>query len=566
MIEFILDIPLNSHPLTLDNLFHIKPASCQRYSRDGFECLLWGDPVVPKDYFEKSHGKVSVRSLVGEVQGHYYFLLSSNGGKTVVVGNSMFSVVPIYYRFSLDSLSISHNTLTLAQHSRGGRASRRFILETMLFNYPLFDASVVHENHLLPCNSMIIIEGGKWRIEKHVDIVKYFNRRPRPWRKSLDEMAEIFINQLKKYLPDHEYSSSLTGGFDGRTLVAGGLNEKKRFSCYSFGPRGSKDVTIASELCQAAGIPYEAIKLDEQYIKHCSLECGLEFIRGASGNATFARAHYLYAARELAKKTEYIITGNFGSEVFRAAHVPGVVIAPNLFRLFDADSLQEGIRAISNSSEFSYLNCRNFRNEWEELKVDLERLPRFNAEYRSLSRNQQFYIFVFEEIFRKYFGAEIINQFHYVKNRTPFLDWDFLKAIFQTGLAGIYSSFFEHNPIKRYKGQVLYAHIIRKTYPEFGLMMTDKGYRPDDLTTWEGKISIICGYIKKRINRKILMKSDPYSVIAAFESNRNVFNNIEIDSDWFNAERISKEMNANPGEALFKPLSLAYIMGLMEHR
>ena len=62
------------------------------------------------------------------------------------------------------------------------------------------------------------------------------------------------------------------------------------------------------------------------------------------------------------------------------------------------------------------------------------------------------------------------------------------------------------------------------------------------------------------------MKSDPYSVIAAFESNRNVFNNIEIDSDWFNAERISKEMNANPGEALFKPLRLAYIMGLMEHR
>ena len=109
-----------------------------------------------------------------------------------------------------------------------------------------------------------------------------------------------------------------------------------------------------------------------------------------------------------------------------------------------------------------------FLSDWEQCKNDIYSLPCFNPEYKHLSRNQKFYIFVFEEVFRKYFGAEMINQFKYLKNRTPFLDMEFFKAILQTGLAGIHSEFFENNPLKRYKGQVLYAHIIRKAYPQFG--------------------------------------------------------------------------------------------------
>jgi len=103
----------------------------------------------------------------------------------------------------------------------------------------------------------------------------------------------------------------------------------------------------------------------------------------------------------------------------------------------------------------------------ERIKEDILKLPCYNDSYSKLTKNQKFYVFVFEEVFRKYFGAEIINQFKYIKNRTPFLDMAFLKAILRTELAGIHSEFFEHNPVKRYKGQILYAHIINKTYPPY---------------------------------------------------------------------------------------------------
>ena len=367
----------------------------------------------------------------------------------------------------------------------------------VLFNYPLFNRSILEGIYLAPSNSYFIISNAGSRIVKHTQIEDYFSSSPVPWRRSVFEMRDIFIKEVKKYLPDKHYVHSLTGGFDGRTLVSAGLFYKKDFSCYSFGSTTSKDVQIASQLSLKAGIPFIDIRLNNKYAGEKSLECGLEFIRQSSGTANFARAHYLFAAKQIAGKTEYVVTGNFGSEIFRAAHSPGVVVGPNIFELFNTQIPEDGFQIIGNSKEFRYLNNEAFKSEWDGLKEDLIKLPCYNPRYKNLTQNQRFYVFVFEEIFRKYFGAEMVNQFGYINNRTPFLDIDFMKAVFKTGLAGIHSGFFEHNPIKRYKGQVLYAHIMRQTYPPFGRMMTDKGYRPDDLLSFAGNFKIFNGYVKK---------------------------------------------------------------------
>ena len=89
---------------------------------------------------------------------------------------------------------------------------------------------------LLPSNSYLKISGSEINIIKHTNIEKYFSYiLPEPWRKSLNEMRDIFLETVKKYLPDVKYAHALTGGFDGRTLVSAGLYHKKDFSCYSFG-------------------------------------------------------------------------------------------------------------------------------------------------------------------------------------------------------------------------------------------------------------------------------------------------------------------------------------------
>jgi hypothetical protein len=338
----------------------------------------------------------------------------------------------------------------------------------------------------------------------------------------------------QKYLPDEPYFSSLTGGLDGRTLTACGLYYKKPISTYSFGSETCNDVVIASRLSDKAGIKYYNVRLDENYVKNDCLQSGIDFINASSGTASFSRAHYLYATKDLSTRTNFLLTGNFGSEIFRAAHIAGVVISPNLYTVFFANDYDEAIQKIENSEEWNFINRNEFKTEWESLKEDLRSFPCFSAEHKLLTKNQQFYKIVFEEIFRKYFGAEMVNQFRYLSNRTPFLDFDFVKAILSTSIAGVHSDFFTHNPLKRFKGQALYAHIINKTYPQFGREITDKGYSPNDLMSINGKIKITKSFFKKRLIKKPPSEKDANQVYSALSFNSDYFKKIANNTPFFN--------------------------------
>jgi len=503
MTDFILEISLYTKAEKIGISFIRKPVIEVHFQDPVFEFISWGDPVMNTGFREKLAANPEPGFILNNLSGHFYYILFKKTIDEIIVGNSMFSILPLYYYKSHDKITFSNNAIQLAAHLKLNTSSKRFMLETILFNYPLFNHSIIEGINLLPSNSYVKISGANIDIVKHTKIESYFSSSPVSWRKSINDIRDFFLNDtIKKYLPDNHYCHALTGGFDGRTLVSSALYHKKNFSCYSFGTSESKDTVIASMLAGMVGVPFINIELNNNYIKESSLSDGREFVQNSSGSATFARAHYLYAAKKLAGEFEYIVTGNFGSEIFRAAHVAGVVISKCLYDLFKAKNADEGIKAVENSSEFNYLNTENFYDAWEELKSDLFNLPCYDNEYSSLTQNQKFYVFVFEELFRKYFGAEMVNQFRYLKNRTPFLDFDFLKELFKTELAGIHSDFFEHNPLKRYKGQVLYAYIINKAYPPFGRIITDKGYRPDDLLNFCGKLNITIGYLRKIGGRK----------------------------------------------------------------
>lgn len=556
MIEFILEIPLNKAITGLKELYIKTPKFEMHFQDQGYEFMAWGDPISSEGFQEEFQKNLTPGFIINNLFGHYYYILLNKNSGELFIGNSMFSILPLYYYQNNNRIVFSENALSLGRHLSLKNISRRFILETILFNYPLFNNSILEDVNLLPSNSYFKISGAEISIIKHTRIEEYFSSSPRLWKRSVNEMRDVFLETVKKYLPDKPYAHALTGGFDGRTLVSAALYYKKNFSCYSFGSSESKDTLIASHLAGKADIPFKNIELNDEYASESSLGNGSEFIENSSGTATFARAHYLYATKRLHSDYEHIITGNFGSEIFRAAHNAGAVISQNLYSLFNSNNPDEGIKAIENSLEFRCLHLADDISAWEGLKEDILKLPCYDTRYSGFTKNQRFYVFVFEEIFRKYFGAEMVNQFQYIKNRSPFLDMDFLKAIFKTELAGIHSGFFEHNPFKRYKGQVLYAHIIRKAYPQFGKLMTDKGYRPDDLITIFGKLNIAKGYLSK-ITRKATPYFDPYAVNKSWETNRDYWLNIPLSEEFFDLKKVNAGIN---NEILFKIVSLSYMV------
>ena len=70
---------------------------------------------------------------------------------------------------------------------------------------------------------------------------------------------------------------------------------------------------------------------------------------------------------DLAGRSKYMISGNFGSELFRAVHIPGVVISTNLYAVFRSSNPEDALRILKRSKEAGYINQKNFDQEWQEL-------------------------------------------------------------------------------------------------------------------------------------------------------------------------------------------------------
>ncbi len=565
MIDFIFQIPSEIPASGLPELFVKKPAGMIHHIGPDHELILWGDPVNGSEFVNNIHGDLTPEQILTEIYGHYYFVMLNRNEREIIAGNSLFSILPMYYHDSSSAVVFSNSAIDLGKWAGAGVVSRRFLLETVLFNYPLFNKSIVEKVRLLPSNTYIKIKGGSFSLIKHTFFETYFSPHPVPWRKAAGSLSESFIETVKRYLPSGRYVNALTGGFDSRTLLSAGLASGGKMICYSFGAPGSKDVEIPDRVTTIAGLPYVKMLLDDDYAERESLENGLEFITSASGSASFARGHYLYAVRAMAEHSGYMITGNFGSELFRAANVRGVVFSPNLTALFGSNNPGKAFKIIENSRQFNSINKENFKAEWDQLKGDLLTLPCYNEKYRPLTQNQRFYLFVFEEVFRKYFGAEMTGQFRYLRNRTPYIDPRFFRTILGTGFAGVYSDFFERNPFRRYKGQVLYAHILRNSSPDLGRIVTDKGYCPDDLLTLTGRAKVIRGWVNKKIN-KSRAQPDPYSVDRAFMHNAGFYRKVPVDFSLLKRDFFTDEAYARPDGNFIMLLSLSLAGALVEGR
>jgi hypothetical protein len=557
MIDFLIDIKRDNSNHREYDLFRVKPQSLKKFSRDGQIFYLWGDPILNGEItlYEDDEGQIA--ELLNNVSGHYYFVLQKNDG--CYIGNSLFSMLPVYYHVS-GTLIISNNVLDIKKIIENGEVNKRFFLENILFNYPLFDISYFSDIALLPANSYIKFKNGVLNTVKHTRLEEYFTSSPRHWKKSVSDISDLFIDTSKKYFPDEPSSYALTGGFDGRTLVACSLFHGNNFDAFCFGSDDSEDIVIGKYVADKVGLNYSQFELDETYVKKHSKSCGIEFVKNASGSATCARAHYLYAAKELAEKYRYVVTGNFGNEVLQTTNVVGVVTSPNVYNLFASDTYDEAVRRIRNSPEYTWLNMDNLKWEWESLLEDIKILPSFDNTYSGLTKTQKYYITFYEEVMRKYFGAELTNQFKYIINRTPYLDIRFFKEIVKTELAGANREFFIRNPLKRYKGQIIYGHIIKNTSPLLGRIRSSWGYKPDDLVTYSGKLKIVYGYLKR--NRKVLLPGianstgrferrnlssnhlpDPFGVNSAFRYNIPYFKSLDINREIFNYDMVIKYLD-----------------------
>jgi hypothetical protein len=519
-----------------DNTLYLY-AGCQRLYQTalpGGQLVLLGDPV-----FEKGAGfsglsnlenpdALSLDRLYAAVKGHYYwFYIQKN---KVYCGASFGAIFPVYYHVAAGRTAVCSASFELAKRSGAAAGNKRNLLERLLFNYPLFDSTWWADIRLLEAHRYLRLESGKrTAVAGDFQISEYFGAPEDRSRQGLNRLADLFQNETELFFPETPFGVSWTGGFDGRTLAAAAKKAKREFFTYSFGRADSTDVSLPAAQAAKVGIPYRPIYLDEKYVDTEAFRSAQSFMALTEYNGNYGRPHYEYAARMLSAQTGFILTGNFGSELFRALHQPGVMMSEHLIRVFTSkdQSWKDGLRESARSWGADFSGLINpegpgvraqmpggmfFESETEALIADLEQ---YLDKIRILDPNQRFYYFVYNELLRKYFGPELVMQSRYFNNRTPYLNFQFFKELNRTVWSGVHARLFEKMKSRRMKGQMFYATHLKRHCPEFYHLDTNKGYTPADvLESW--RLPLIAAKVlwHKYLNYKDI---DDNSVLAYFQ-------------------------------------------------
>ncbi len=485
--------------------------------------IVMGDPVFQRG--ERINGiaflapaELREDLIYEEIKGHYYWFFFHSSG--MQCGSSFGSIFPIYYyQGSEMQMMISSSSFYLAKKTGAQIRDKRNLLERLLFNYTFFDSTWWQDIKLLDAHSHLSFAGASVKIERRFDLSSYFGTPADTSQASLKQLAYLFEEETSLFLPEELFGVSLTGGFDGRTLVAAAKKTGKEFITYSFGKPGISDVSVPAAQSKKLRVPYIPILLDQEYVNTEALEAAHSFMQLTEYNGNFGRPHYQYAARLLSEKMRYIITGNFGSELFRALHQPGVMISKSLIHVFAAadDSWKDSLKQAKNTLSQMYLN-----DELEALIADLEA---YLGKMQGWDPNHKFYYFVFTEIFRKYFGPELIMQSHYLNNRTPYLNFRFMKELNKTIWSGVHARLFEKMLNKRIKGQMFYSSFIHLSDKKMYRLKTNKGYSPADvLEPWRLPILVGRVVLKKYIQEE---ESDNNAVEQFFQQyHKNISNHI----------------------------------------
>ncbi len=152
---------------------------------------------------------------------------------------------------------------------------------------------------------------------------------------------------------------SLTGGLDGRMIMAWAPQGPGELPCYTFGSsyRDSADVRIAQRVARECHQPYQTIPVGDEFLRSfpALAEKTVYVTDGAMEVSGAAEMYVNRIARQIASVR---LTGNYGLEILRS----NVAFRPQTIfeHLLDPDFVQSTQQAASTYSEEARGNCRSF--------------------------------------------------------------------------------------------------------------------------------------------------------------------------------------------------------------
>ncbi len=515
-MDFILHLPADRR----HEIFEAPPASApapgflrfeegkaafklQHFRREQTHFYVLGDCILPEhctgdDAAAAWLADRQQKGAIHELKGFFYLILVDFAARRLEVHSSFLNILPIYYH-ERDGQFIMSSSLECIVRTLDRRPplSKRYVAEKLLFNYAFSDHTPYSGVYLAPSCHYFCATTEGMGFQRAFALSDCYTAQPKPWRGRLDDLSDLFIAEMLPYIPAKPFALTLTGGFDGRTVLSLARYQNASFSTFSYGLAGDPDVRVPAGIGQHLGFEHRHFDLGAAYAKDHFWADGKTFISQTEGAGNIGRAHYVQTARQLAPDFPFLLSGNFGSEMIRSMKDPGVMASPVLFALFAHPEKEGFLREATQYPSLMFIDREQYAGAIAEAA---EAAWEWKAALpKGLTVNQQFHLYMFGEVFRKYFGPEIVMQSNYLCHRAPFLSFSLLKGLLATTLAGANSDFREKNPFRRFHGQVLYAHILKKTSPELLDILLDRGYAPKHFLTLFGPAMIAWGHFRRNV-------------------------------------------------------------------
>ena len=281
---------------------------------------------------------------------------------SVVLFNDRYGLSRIYYHDAPDGFYFSSEAKALLKVLPSLRQfDLRGVGEFLSCDCVLQDRTIFRGISALPA-------GSAWTFGSGATLKKrrYFD--PRAWEEQChlsavdfyELLKERFPRVLKRYLqPSGGIAMSLTGGLDGRLVMAWSGCEPGELPCYTFGScfGETADVRIAREVASICRQPHTDLKIEAEFLSHFP-ELAEKAILASDGAMDLTGAAEVHANR-LARDIKPVrLTGSYGSEILRGniAFRPRQICEP----LFDRDVIQAARQAATTYAEESRGNRRSF--------------------------------------------------------------------------------------------------------------------------------------------------------------------------------------------------------------
>lgn len=212
-----------------------------------------------------------------------------------------------------------------------------------------FSCGCVLENRTLLARIALLSGGSKWTFTGKHGLRKdrYFS--PELWERQpilsgveyYEKLKETFTRLLPKYhVGNRPVAMSLTGGLDGRMIMAWANSPPVTLPCYTFGGayRDCNDVKIARRVAKLCQQSHETLVVESQFFTEFP-SLAEKTVYVSDGTMDVSGSVELYVNRIARKIAPIRLTGNYGSEIvrgnvaFRPGSVNEALLVPEFARL-----------------------------------------------------------------------------------------------------------------------------------------------------------------------------------------------------------------------------------------